>query len=87
MMGRKQFANSINPAVNTNPSKEDANKFRSATTNMGNVYKEANIDNAPVMLASLEKLYKSLMENQQKIESLTQVGSQMSTTSGNQPYY
>jgi hypothetical protein len=40
------------------------------------------------MLASLEKLYKSLVENQQKIESLTQVSSQMvGATLGNQAYF
>lgn len=61
MMGRKQFTNPVNPPNSNNQSKDEANKFRSTMTNMGNVYKEANIDNAPVMLASLEKLYKSLM--------------------------
>ncbi len=61
MMGRKQFTNPVNPPSSNSQNKDEANKFRSTMTNMGNVYKEANIDNAPVMLASLEKLYKSLM--------------------------
>ena len=55
--GRKQFTNSMNPSGN----KEDLSKFRASTPTMGNTYKQANIDNAPVMLASLQKLYKSLV--------------------------
>jgi hypothetical protein len=36
------------------------------TPNMGNVYREP-VDNTPNILSSLEKLYKNLVENQQKI--------------------
>lgn len=47
-VGRKQFASNLN----TNTNKEEGPKYRN-TTNLTSVYKEVNIDNAPVMFASL----------------------------------